>query len=323
MAKRRAGLHKHISSIFDGVPIPKAKDGQQLAYAPTPERTADEPLPEPKAEPFVTIVPEEPLGPSPKISPTPELQPDEQQVHPLPTAYEPAKAKPSSQPAYSQPQPRLDEEKWPASAKPEPQGQTEPVPPLPEVSARKKPKTAVTIKALRPAKRPLQQGLQQMKQKLFAPKAGLSNTRQKAMVVLVPALAIVLIFVLTQVISSPSRSLAKAQQKEPARSEQTAASAGEIDWKVPAPYPATIRDPMQMGPLVTAQSGPQESETAQTEQLIVRSILHSDSKPSAVIGTQIVHEGDVILGATIIKIDKDGVEFEKEGKTWTQKVERP
>jgi hypothetical protein len=168
----------------------------------------------------------------------------------------------------------------------------------------------------------MQQSLRQIKSKLFAPKLGRSSTRQKAMLVLVPALAVVFVLVLTQLVGSPSRSLAKGKEK--ALTSTFADSAGEIDWKIPAPYPATLRDPMQASPLVTAQAKPQVPETVQpeTDKLIVRSILHSQQLPSAVIGTQIVYEGDVVLGATIVRIGRDRVEFEKDGKTWTQQVER-
>lgn len=211
----------------------------------------------------------------------------------------------------------------PACAEPQPQQQKEPATAvsLPKISARKKTKIAVSTKAPRPAKGGIRQSLQQMKEKLFAPKPGLGKSRQKAMVVLVPVLVIVLVFVFTQVLSSPSRSLAKGKQKSPETT--VTSSAGEIDWKIPAPYPATLRDPMQGGPLAPAKAEPESPQISEpeTEKLIVRSILHSESKPSAVIGTEIVHEGDTISGATILRILKDGVEFEKDGKRWTQKIE--
>ena len=34
MAENRSGLHKKVSSIFDGAPVPKAGDGQQKAIVP-------------------------------------------------------------------------------------------------------------------------------------------------------------------------------------------------------------------------------------------------------------------------------------------------
>jgi len=50
----------------------------------------------------------------------------------------------------------------------------------------------------------------------------------------------------------------------------------------------------------------------------VAGILYSEDRPIAVIGTQSVHEGDVVHGAKIVKIYKHKVEFEKDGQTWTQ-----
>jgi hypothetical protein len=44
------------------------------------------------------------------------------------------------------------------------------------------------------------------------------------------------------------------------------------------------------------------------------------AKPSAIIDRQIVHEEDVIYGATVVKISKDNVRFSKNGKDWEQKV---
>ena len=49
-------------------------------------------------------------------------------------------------------------------------------------------------------------------------------------------------------------------------------------------------------------------------------IAYSSYKPSAVIGSRIVHVGDVISGATITNIDLDGVTFQADGDTWTQKI---
>ena len=54
---------------------------------------------------------------------------------------------------------------------------------------------------------------------------------------------------------------------------------------------------------------------------IVNGILYSEDKPSAVIGDQIVHEGDILRYFNVVKIYKDKVEFEKNGKRWTQSIE--
>jgi type II secretory pathway component PulC len=54
---------------------------------------------------------------------------------------------------------------------------------------------------------------------------------------------------------------------------------------------------------------------------IVRGIVHSENKPFAVIGTELMQEGEEVLGATIVKINPDSVEFEMAGERWTQMVE--
>ena len=54
---------------------------------------------------------------------------------------------------------------------------------------------------------------------------------------------------------------------------------------------------------------------------MLQGILYSEDDPTAVIGTQVVHEGEKILDVTIVKINKDKVEFERDGKRWTQEVQ--
>ena len=56
---------------------------------------------------------------------------------------------------------------------------------------------------------------------------------------------------------------------------------------------------------------------------LVTGIVSGD-KPSAVISGKIVGEGDLVQGIRIVKIYKDKVEFEKDGKRWGQRVkEKP
>lgn len=115
---------------------------------------------------------------------------------------------------------------------------------------------------------------EQIENKLFTPKQGVSTARRKVMTTLVPVLFIVLIFALTQI---------------------------------------------SLGPMITGRG---------TSDLAVKSILYKQNNPSAIVNNQIVHEGDKISGATIIKINKDSVEFEvrkrwrKEAYRYTKKVHR-
>ena len=70
-----------------------------------------------------------------------------------------------------------------------------------------------------------------------------------------------------------------------------------------------------------AAEGGRLSEAARGGALVVKGILFSDDNPAAVVGAEIAHIGDTIAGAEIVAIRKDEVEFEKDGKKWTQAVE--
>jgi hypothetical protein len=52
----------------------------------------------------------------------------------------------------------------------------------------------------------------------------------------------------------------------------------------------------------------------------LKGILYSEDNPSALIGETIVREGDIINGVKVVKINKDTVEFEKDGEKWTQGI---
>ena len=194
--------------------------------------------------------------------------------------------------------------------KPQPQqpvsGQAGP----PKAAPPKQPKAVTTTKAAKQI--PWQQTLEKIKARLFTPKPGVSPARQKTMVILVPVLFLIMIFAFTRVLSGPSPKTTGAQSFAP--SKAVAASNDEIDWQIPEPYPTTLRDPMQFGSVTTTQGG--------TGRLAVKGIVYSQNNPSAVIGNQIVHEGETVLGATVVKINKDSVELEMNGKRWTQKVRR-
>ena len=246
MPKRKAGLHKEISSIFKGVPLKRDDDT-------APRSDTDAPQP-----PHLTF------------SRLPVLERQE------PEAAEPKKPAPQTAP------PRPKESKPP-----------------------KKPSGPSV----------LQKACERIKNKLLTQKKGVSNNRQKTMVVLVPMLAIALIVVLFNVLSTPSaNTAAKPSGFGPSAAvAASAASGNEINWQLPPVYPETLRDPTQFGPATTAQ--------ANLGSLTVRGIVYSDN-PSAVIGTRIVRTGDEISGAKVIKINQDSVEFEMDGKRWTQKVQR-
>jgi hypothetical protein len=165
---------------------------------------------------------------------------------------------------------------------------------------------------------------QQIKDKLFAPKPGVSPTRQKAMVIMIPILAIIMIFALRQVLSkAPSQTEGAGTDDAPLVSKTD--TGNEIDWKIPEPITVITRDPIKL-PNENDTQNPEQGEQNETisqfdtETIMVRDIVFSRDKPSAVIGSKIVYAGDVINDITIVRIDRDSVEFEKNGERWKQNV---
>jgi len=57
---------------------------------------------------------------------------------------------------------------------------------------------------------------------------------------------------------------------------------------------------------------------------MIDGILFSPDNPSALIDGQVLKIGDQIYGVEVVAIDRRIVTFEKDGKTWEQRVsERP
>jgi hypothetical protein len=264
MSEYKAGLHKKVSAIFNGVSLPNS-----VGDAPRQDGSAQQPSAVPAARNQDYIAPKPP-APEP---PTQKLT--------VPSHMTPTKPKPG-QPPLQLP---------------------------PEVSPAKQPKADTTTKATEQI--PWQRTLGQIKDKLFATKQGVITTKQKIMVILAPVLFVVLIFLFIRAFSTPSRRITG-----PGTSVPVVAVIGtdnKVEWQIPNPYPTTLRDPMQFGS-TTSQTG--------TGGLFVKGIIYSDDNPSAVIGDQIVHQGDKVLDVTVTKINENSVEFEANGKKWMQNVQR-
>lgn len=52
----------------------------------------------------------------------------------------------------------------------------------------------------------------------------------------------------------------------------------------------------------------------------VSGVVYSDDMAAAVVGTKVVHEGEKTGEVKVVKINADGVVFEKSGRSWTQKI---
>jgi hypothetical protein len=274
--KKKAGLHKEISSIFDGVPVP-SNQGMARPHLGPP-------------------------GPQP------------------------------GQAGYDSP-------------RPVPRGPENPqIPGAPQQFRQAgRPGAPARARAGAAAKTADQGALRQVTKKLFGPKEGVSAKRQIFMAILVLILLVVFIIVLMKVFgASSSKKLPWSPKPKPKPTTTATVSLADtgIDWRMPEPYPAGLRDPMQLTAEMTAQIeaeaiaktqavataqanvGPTEQQPDKPQQeLAITGILFSQDNPTAVIGTRIAHVGDTIAGATIVKINLTTVEFEKDGKSWTQTLE--
>jgi hypothetical protein len=131
------------------------------------------------------------------------------------------------------------------------------------------------------------------------------------MILLSPVLVIVLlIVVVNEVKTSPGTSVSPSNK---ATDAVASVLGNKINWEIPQPIPANLRNPMVFG----SNSGSGGSGGP-----AVKGIVYSEDKPSAIVGDRIVSAGDVVAGATVVKINHDSVDFEAGDKKWTQKVER-
>jgi hypothetical protein len=257
MPKNKAGLHKQVSSIFTGIPVPtKDKEADQATSTATKEPAS--------------------YGPPSHLSGT--------------TVKEALQSKLSPQKAIPTEQPKAAEKKAAKVQKP------------------------VKIKSSGPSA--LEQVVQRIKDRLFAPQAGVNPVRQKAMVVLVPVMFIGMVLAFYKMLGGGPGETTGPKVITP--SNTIAAASSTIDWKIPDLYPTTLRDPMQFKKAVVT---PTDNNPDKTDEIAVKGILYDEENPSVIIGIEILHEGDKVSGATIVKINEDSVEFEMNGKEWTQKVQ--
>jgi len=153
------------------------------------------------------------------------------------------------------------------------------------------------------------------KEKFAAPRAGAaSSARQKIAVAMIVALSILLVVLLVRPFQKSAPGPAASGTAGQAKAIVSAKTNIRIDWPVPQKYPENIRDPMLLG----AQ---QEVRVETPGALVVKAITYSEDVRVAVVGTEMLKEGDTVQGATIIKINPNSVEFEKDGKRWIQEVQ--
>lgn len=345
--KKRAGLQKKVSSVFKGVPIPGSKHKDRSDRMPSPQRGAASELPKPSdsqtcQDPVITrldqpaesvdrTVPAHFTASLPSTSANHESS-QSPAVGKLDQSEDSADKTVSERLATS-PKPGPAERQSSQSSLIRRMAECEETSREPAPVARTMESSHKHAPAEQPQSNPLAEtgglGLgQQIRDKLATSKLGTGTAKDKVMVMLVPILAIAMIFMFRQVLrKSPGK--AKGAATDDA-SAVAANAGGEIEWELPDPMPATMRDPIKLPSQDDTQSPgsdntqkPEQdgatSET-QTTAMRIRGLVYSEDKPSAVIGDRIVYVGDKINGVTIAGINRDSVEFEKDGETWVQKV---
>ncbi len=293
--KNKAGLQKKVSSVFKGVPVPQNNSAKQ----------------------------------QPSGTPATEQKPN---VPPKPASTNKQTAQSSliSRLSQSEDSPNDAEQSQKVNTvpKPAPANQAPQSPPVNKVS---QPDKSLEQTSPQPENAPFIEEtsdglLQQIKDKLFTPKPGGSPAKQKAMVIMVPILAIIMIFAFRQVLSKAPRKTKGTEADDTPAVVSNADSGSEIDWVIPEPIKIVKRDPIQLPDESNTQNPEEntgqngEANTDNQGVIIIRDIVYSKDKPSAVIGTRIFYEGDEVNGMTIIKINRDSIEFEKDGEKWEQNV---
>jgi hypothetical protein len=163
--------------------------------------------------------------------------------------------------------------------------------------------------------------VRKLKTRFMGKESGTGDTRQKVMMVLIPILFIIMVFMFRQVLKkTPEKAAGQTGNSKKTVSVNTSSNK-DIDWQIPEPLPATMRDPVKLRentPEITIQNTtPVEPEE---EKISVKSIVYSSDKPSVVINNKIVYSNQTVNGVTVVEIQRDHVVLEKDGKRWTQTI---
>ena len=149
------------------------------------------------------------------------------------------------------------------------------------------------------------------------------DPRQKKAAALVGILSLVfgvVMFVSLGGVGGAQAAAAEAESGDPTTQSQTAKKIAQ-NWKNPNPLPQDFRNATT--PIAKSATKRQTGDSAENSGgLIVRGIVFSKNKPSAIINDQILAEGQSFNGIKLVKITKETVEFEANGERWTQTVQR-
>ncbi len=150
-----------------------------------------------------------------------------------------------------------------------------------------------------------------LKQKLFKPNPDVNPKKQMALAALIPILAVVFVFTISNAFDMPS-SESETVQTEASDTVQKQELTDIGKWLNVEPYPENLRDPMRQGGMGINLNSDEDGP------IDLKGIVYSNN-PRVTIGGKMYKQGDIVNGAEIIEIRKNEVEFKKDGKTWVQK----
>ena len=291
MAKRKGGLHKRISSIFDGVPLPKLAEIKHV-----PPKTDRPPVTPESSKTALTnkqadLTPESSAITLPSSIPTPASKPE-----PMLTPGPASKLEPA---ATSAPPPK-----------------PVPTPRIPPAQSKSK-KITEELKSIVERR----DG-----EKKMSPAIRAGTKRRKRLLMLIPILAIIFVILLVRAFPVPQEEQRKTDTPPKAKvGIKKVPQAAPIVWSRPGLYPDNLRDPMYVPPKLAPEKTDPKNKV---ELFVVQSILFGEMKGwTAVIGIRenqnspvieryMVREGDTIFDAKVIKISADKVELERNGEHW-------
>ncbi|MCK5173475.1 MAG: hypothetical protein KAR47_08790 [Planctomycetes bacterium] len=171
---------------------------------------------------------------------------------------------------------------------------------------------------------------------------GVSDAKRKIMITLLPILLIVLCAALYPTLY-PASDLAKTITDlagvDSVGPGPMVAVNNTVAWTVPPVYPEELRDPMDVrtaetlaganvnpedivgeGDVVVGDVGEDQEEVDVGKDIKIKSIYFSQKGKSIVVDEEILYEGDVFAGATILKINEADVEFERNGANFSRNL---
>ncbi len=147
------------------------------------------------------------------------------------------------------------------------------------------------------------------------------DQRQRVLLLLVPFLAIAFWLLVRDSIWTTATVTAALADHGGTKSQE--GDVPGITWELPPLYRIGGRDPMQLAASSDTEPGYVAAPAPSRTPLVLRGILYTPEKPVAMIGSSLAFEGQRIGLVKVVRIERDSVEFEMDGRRWLQKIVNP